>query len=369
MRTLSLIILSICIFVSAFLFPLTVKAQNFEDKYYKAEVLEIVEEGQKDLGGIINPYQIIKVKILDGDKKGQELTIDNGGKLSITEAQKVRVGEKIIINSFDAGEAGTVYLVRDKYRLDSIFYIVLLFFLIVVAVARFKGVGAILGLIVSLFTILKFIVPQILAGHNPVLVTVAGSFFIMFVTIYLAHGFSRRTTAAVISTLVSLVVAGILSFIFVAWAKLSGLGEEGAYTLQFGPTQIINLKGLLLSGIIIGALGVLDDVTTTQAAAVFELKKVDPKLKFNQLMKGAGAIGKEHVASVVNTLVLAYAGASLTVFIFFILNPAKVPVWVILNGELITGEIVRTLAGSIGLILAVPITNIIASWMAVNLKK
>ena len=216
---------------------------------------------------------------------------------------------------------------------------------------------------ISFVILIGFIVPQILAGRDPLLISIAGSLAIMFITIYLAHGISKRTTSAVISTFISLVLTGILAFAFVKIFHLTGLGDENSYLLQMGNASI-NPEGLLLGGIIIGALGVLDDITTTQSAAIFELFKLDKKLSVSDLFVKGYTIGREHIASLVNTLILAYAGASLGLFVIFVLNPNQTPVWVILNSEILSEEIVRAIAGSIGLILAVPITTLVASYIA-----
>jgi uncharacterized membrane protein len=223
-------------------------------------------------------------------------------------------------------------------------------------------VGSIVGLAVSLSVIMFFIVPQILAGQDPLFISIVGSLFIMTVTIYLAHGFSRKTHIALASTFLSLSLTGFLAYFFVDISHLTGLGNDDASSLRFGQTENINFQGLLLGGIIIGALGVLDDITTSLSAVIEELKIANPSYTFRRLVKSGFRIGSEHISSLVNTLVLAYAGAGLPLFLFLILNPLGHPLWVILNSEIIVEEIIRTLAGSIGLVLAVPITTLMASW-------
>ena len=219
--------------------------------------------------------------------------------------------------------------------------------------------GSIIGMLVSLLVILKFIVPQILSGNDPLFISIIGSIIIMFLTLYLAHGFSKKTHVALIATILSLTITGFLAVFFVNLSHLSGLGNEDTYLLQFGGLNI-NLQGILLGGIIIGVLGILDDSTTAQSATIFELFDANNKLTFAHLLKRGMVIGKEHIASLVNTLVLAYAGTALGIFILLEVNPAHQPMWVILNSEVIVEEVVRTLAGSIGLVLAVPITTLIA---------
>jgi uncharacterized membrane protein len=209
-------------------------------------------------------------------------------------------------------------------------------------------------------------VPQILAGNDPLIVSIIGSLAIMLITLYLAHGFTSRTTIAVVATFLSLVLTGIIAVIAVSVSKLSGLGSEDAYNLLMNTGKTINVQGLLLGGIIIGSLGVLDDTTTTQSTTVAELAHANPVYSMRQLFTSGMVIGKEHIASLVNTLVLAYAGAAIGIFIFIIisLQTHSQPWWVIFNSEIIAEEIVRTLAGSMGLVLAVPITTLLAAFFA-----
>lgn len=361
------------------MFPSQVLAQTPappKEEFRKAEVIEIIEEGEKLLGEesltlesqgfpqSAQLYQIVKVKILEGEEEGQELIIHHGGTFAINPNQKVALGNKVVLYKSTNLEGETQYHIIDKYRIDTILILILAFFAFVLAFSRLKGFGAIIGLIFSLAVIVKFIVPQILAGKDPILISIVGSFLIMIVTIYLAHGFSKRTNVALLATFITLTASGLLAALFVNIAHLTGLGNELAYGLRFGQTGDINVKGLLLGGMIIGALGVLDDVTTTQSASVFELAKANNKLTFIELAQRGFVVGREHISSLVNTLVLAYAGVALPLFLIVVLNPSGQPLWFLLNSEAISEEVIRTLAGSFGLILAVPTTTLLAAWVA-----
>lgn len=335
--------------------------QPQQEEVIKAQVIQITDEGEQEIEGNKLPFQSVKVKLLEGSEKGSEVTIEHGKMFTIREQQKVQAGETVVVVKYPNPE-GFGYLIVDKYRLDKLVYIALLFFALVIALSRWKGLGSLLGLIISLAVIVKFIVPQILLGHDPLVVSIIGALLIMVTTIYLAHGFSKKTTIALVSTFLSLVLTGVLAVLFANLVKLTGLGSEDAYSLQFGQTGNINFKGLLLGGIIIGTLGVLDDITTSLATAISELVKANPKAKVKELIKSGLTIGSEHISSLVNTLVLAYAGVGLPMFLFIVLNPTGQPVWFILNSEMIVEELVRTLAGSIGLVMAVPITTILAAY-------
>jgi len=352
-----------------FLFPVKSFAQTPpSQELTKGQVTQIISEGETFVeGGPSQPYQVVKITFLDGPSRGKEITINYGKDTTIRENQKVTVGEKVVILKA-ATPKGTVYQIVDQYRLDALLPLIIFFFVLILLLSRLKGLGSIIGLFVSLLVITQFIVPQILAGRDALIISIVGSLFIMITTIYLAHGFSRKTHIAVAATFIALILTGILGYFFVDFVHLSGLGTDDTFSLQFGPTANINFKGLLLGGIIIGALGVLDDITTGLSATIEELKKANPNYNFSELVKSGLRVGSEHIASLVNTLVLAYAGVALPLFLFLILNPMKQPLWAILNSEMIVEEIVRTLAGSIGLILAVPITTIFAAWVVTRQK-
>lgn len=339
--------------------------------YMKAVVLQIIKEGERKVGGDQNIFQQISVKVLDGPEKGKQLLIENGGKFNIISSQKVNVGETLILSKTQYQPGKINYAVADKYRLDMLFMVVFGFFVFVLLLSGKKGLGAIAGMFISLGVIIFFIVPQILSGSDPLLISIIGSIFIMLTSIYLAHGISQQTTVAIGATTISLIATALIAIGFVKLTQLTGLGSEDIYSLSQGFKYTINFKGLLLGGIIIGALGALDDVTTTQAATIYTLAKADPKSNFQTLVAQGLSIGREHIASLVNTLVLAYAGASIGVFIFIIISIQNnsQPLWLILNSEVLVEEIVRTLAGSIGLILAVPLTTVLAAFFAkYNLK-
>ena len=229
------------------------------------------------------------------------------------------------------------------------------------------GLQSVLGLFVSILILAAFVVPQIIHGKNPLLISFIGAFLIACTALYLAHGFSKKTSIALASTLLTLLVSAILAIIFVHTASLFGLGSEEAMYLQIGQTQNINLRGLLLGGIIIGALGVLDDITTAQTAAIAEIYRHNPRLKFRDLYRSGLTIGREHIASLVNSLALAYVGASMPLLLLFTVNRTS-PLWVILNSEFIAEEIVRTLVGSATLLFAVPISTFFAAWLIPHLS-
>lgn len=336
-------------------------AQNIEtpkQEFFRGTVVKIVEQGQREVAEEMVPYQILEVKINEGN--GKTVNIEYGGKSRISQGQLVKVGRELIISKNTAGKTIT-YNVYDFYRLPSLFILSLLFFVLILLIGGLRGFGSVLGMTVSLVTILVFIVPSILKGLDPLMITIAGSIFILLTSTFLAHGVSKKTIVALIATFISLALTAVFALLAVDFASITGLGNEEFYSLQYGATAIINIKGLFLSAIIISTLGALNDITVSQAATVLELKEANSKFEAAQLFKKGLNVGKEHIASLVNTLVLAYAGTSFAVFIFLVLNPLNVPYWVILNNELVSDEIIMIIAGSSGLLLSVPIVTGLAA--------
>jgi uncharacterized membrane protein len=270
--------------------------------------------------------------------------------------QALAPGDRVVVALTEEPD-GPRYYVVDRYRLPPLALALGLFLALTLLFSRRRGLGSIVGLSITIVILTRFVVPRIVEGSNPLAVSLLGALAIVLTSIYLAHGFSLRTSIAVGSTVVTLLIAWVLAAVAVAAGRLSGLGSEESVYLQIAPLEALNLRGLLLGGIILGALGVLDDITTSQAAAVDELRRANPLLPVRELYRRGIVIGTEHITALVNTLFLAYAGASLPLFILFtIYNDA--PLWVTLNSEFVAEEVVRTLVGSTALILAVPITTL-----------
>lgn len=331
------------------------------DKIYDAVVLKIVEEKNIEVSpGTVQPYQIVEAKIIGGDLDGKTVPVELGGILVANENQKMKVGDKIIITRLEKIDGSEQFFFTDFIRRTQLLILVIAFVAAVVIVGRLRGLLSFVGLVISFVVLLKYIIPQIVAGASPVFVAITGSSVILLATLYLAHGVSKKTTAALLGTIISLIITGALAFFFVNITRLSGFGSEDAAMLSMFPGVNLNLQGILLAGIIIGALGVLDDITISQAACVFELNSANKNLTFSELYKRGLRIGQDHIASLVNTLVLAYAGASLPLLILFAVSGAE-PMGILLNREMIANEVVRTIVGSLGLVSAVPITTALAA--------
>ncbi len=333
-----------------------------ESETMSARVIEVLEEGTVELSeGSTQPYQRLLLLIESGSMAGQELVVEEGTVNIISQERLFDPGDRVYVER-TFGIDGDRFYVSDFVRTPSLLLIAGLFVTLVVLAGRGKGVRSLGGTLFSLVVIFAFVVPQIVAGRDPIFVSIVGSIVLLAVSNYLIYGWNPRAHAAVGGMMVSLTLTGVLAWLAVGWARLTGLtAEESSYlVMELGPD--VNLQGLLLGGIIIGSMGALDDICVSQVSVVFELADADPGMSWTELFRRSFNVGQDHIAAMVNTLVLAYTGASLPLILAFSLY--KEPLWRRLNREPIAEEIVRTLVGSIGLILAAPITSLIASLLA-----
>lgn len=330
-----------------------------KEETLEGKVVKILEEKQITPIGMdkFQLYQKLEVLITKGSLKDKKAIVENGN-LPMNNLQKYNTGDKLIIAYTKNLEGKDVFYITDYVRRSALLWLFVVFVVLTVVIGRWQGLASLIGMGISFLVIFLFILPEISKGSDPVQVVILGSLLIIPATFLLSHGVNRKTAVAITGTLISLVITGILASIFVELAHLTGFASEEAGFLQAFEPGVINIKGLLLAGIIIGVLGVLDDITISQSAIVQQLKLANPKLKDTELYKKAMSVGKDHIASMVNTLVLVYTGAALPLLIIFVDNPH--PFSEIINYEILADEIVRTLVGSIGLILAVPITTFIA---------
>ncbi|WP_138908419.1 YibE/F family protein, partial [Streptomyces chryseus] len=294
------------------------------------------------------------VEVTSGKDKGREFT-----EIVQPDApRQLHEGQGVVVAYAPDAPRDLQYSVTDVDRGVPMALLAGIFALAVVAVGRMKGVMALIALAASFAVLTLFILPAILQGSNPLLVAVVGASAIMLIALYACHGLTARTSVAVVGTLISLLLIGLLGSLFIDWAYLSGNTDDNTGLIH-GLYPDIDMSGLLLAGIIIGSLGVLDDVTVTQTSAVWELHQADPSMGPRALYRAGIRIGRDHIASVVNTLVLAYAGAALPLLLLF--SIAQSSVGTVANSELVAEEIVRTLVGSIGLVASVPVTTALAA--------
>ncbi len=344
-----------------------VQMSPFGAQTVKAQVVAVLEEGEVDLGGHRQSYQIVRVEPLEGEYQGIPLEVDYGKRQVRTDDYRLKVGDRLIISVGKTPDnVVTAYFV-DFERSRPLLWLAGLFALAILLISRWKGFRSLLSMAFSLWVIIGYIIPHILAGEDALKVSIIGSAILLGVTLYLTYGWNLKTHAAVLGMILVLLLTGGLSALFVWLTRLNGMGDENTMFLMQMLNTPINLRGLLLGGMIIGALGVLDDLVTTQASAVFELHAANSQLGFRNLYRAAMRIGQDHVAATVNTLVLAYAGAALPMLLMFSLGRGNYAYLV--NFAFVAEEIVRTLVGSLGLIAAVPLTTLIAIVFAVYVER
>lgn len=294
------------------------------------------------------------IRVDTGDDKGRTFTEI----VQPDQSRQLEQGQEVVVAYEPAAPKDLQYSVTDVNRKLPMALLAGIFALAVVVVGRMRGVMALVALAISFMVLTLFILPAILQGSNPLLVAVIGASAIMLIALYMCHGLSARTSVAVIGTLISLLLIGLLGSGFIGWAYLTGNTDDNTGLIH-GLYPTIDMSGLLLAGVIIGSLGVLDDVTVTQTSAVWELHEANPAMGWRGLYRAGIRIGRDHIASVVNTLVLAYAGAALPLLLLF--SIAQSSVGTVANSELVAEEIVRTLVGSIGLVASVPVTTALAA--------
>ena len=312
-----------------------------------------------------NPFYCRSVTVVldEGPARGSVIALPEFDLAFAETAPPLAVDQKVIIGYEQATD---FYFYADTDRRTPLAWLSALFAVFVIALGRRRGVLALVGMAVTLAVLVAFLAPSVLDGNDPLLVAVVAASAIAFVSLYLAHGFNSITTVALAGTLSALGLTLALSWAFFEFANFTGLATEEAMVLPLIAGGL-DVASLILGGAVIGALGALDDVTVTQAALVAELQYRNPALTVRQLVASGIRVGREHIASTVNTLLLAYAGAGIPLLMLFAISSQSLVM--VANSEIVAVEIVRTLCGSIGLVTAVPITTILAAVVAVDSRR
>ncbi len=340
--------------ISLFLvFPSLTFAQSnvSENEFHRGIVVEARDSVAEEVFGEKNLAQELRVKLDDG----RVVAIPAGQYQIVVESQLLSVGDKVIL----ASSHGKNFRILELNRTRNLWIIIGIFLVLVVLIAGKQGFTGIIGLLISLIAIAGILIPQVLAGKNPLFVSLIVCAAITGISIWVSHGWKARTHLAVTSTFLTLLIAFGLAWISINITSLHGLGSENSYFLQVAIPGV-NLSGLLLGAILLGTVGILDDVTTTQCATIDELSQVNQGLSWKKLFSHGMSVGREHVASMINTLALAYVAAALPMFLLIALDTER-PWWVVFNSEFFAEEIVRTMLGSGALVLAVPIATLFSA--------
>lgn len=322
----------------------------------RGEIVRLVEETQEETPFGTEVTQVFEVRIGEAiETISYRETINGSYRLDLAP------GDEILV-SVNEGPEGRTFFVADRVRESSLWLFGIIFAGLVIIVGRIQGATSLIGMAASLLVILRFIIPGIASGSDPVTISLIGAAVILATSLFLSHGVNAKTITALLGTTGSLVVTAVLASVAIDMAHLSGLGDEDSRTLRILTQGAISSEGLLLGAIVIGSLGVLDDVCVAQASAVFELRSANPLLTARDLFSRAMNIGRDHIASTVNTLFLAYTGSALPLLV--ILSLQTEPLGTLVNREFLSTEILRTLVGSIGIVASVPVTTALAAFLS-----
>ncbi|NTU46187.1 YibE/F family protein [Candidatus Roizmanbacteria bacterium] len=363
MRTLNTFIALVCLIVFLNL-SLVAHAQTPSttppaDETLEGTITKVISQKDFMVDKKKQTEQKLELIITDGSIKGKKIIVENGN-MATTNNQLYAVGDQVVVN-YGKGQDSNATYITDHVRRQPLLILSFIFVLLVIAIGRLKGFTSLISLAVSFFFIMQMILPQIQQGTDPIVIVILASLFIIPITFYLSHGLNKKTTIAIIATFVSLITAGAFIAVFSRFLYFTGFTSDEASFLQV-MSGSINMKDLMLAGILIGSLGAINDITVSQAAVIFQLREANAKLTWKELYKKGMNVGQDHIGSMVNTLVLVYAGASLPLLLLFANN--QKPFGQVINFEIIAVEVFRTLIGSIILVLAVPFTSLLAAVVA-----
>jgi len=339
-----------------------VSYSNYSEENFRAKIVEVLDE-QTTTGqsGEQITLQNLKLLAIDGSMEGEELIFDGIGKMTTT-SQIYHKGDKVLVLA--QTQDGQIEIQPiDVWRVNPLIYLALFFLVVVAVIGRWRGLRALLSLVITFIIIFFITIPLIARGMNPILITSVSAMIIIITSMPAIYGWNMKSQAAIISITISIIIAVLLSYLFVKACRLTGFSEEEAVFLTdtFKNHQVF--PGLLLAAFSLGALGILDDVVLTQISSVEQIKRTNPHLHPVEVYRRSMRIGVDHITSMINTLFLAYAGSAF--FLLFLIKSKEPPFnnfFETINNEVVATEIVRTLVGSVGLILAIPIATYIASF-------
>lgn len=345
------------------LFPKIIIAQELRGETLEGRVLEISESGERIVDEQRFPYQVLEILIDRGSLEGSQIQVLNesgldANNLTVVNYRAYQIGDRLRIYTDFNQEDERFFLIEGVVKRQALLLLLIFFVIAVLVVTGGLGLLALLGLVISFLVISRVLIPMVLAGRPPILSALISSLLIIPATFYLTHGIKKKTHSAVLATVISLIITMLLAFYFVNLTNLTGFAsEEAAFVSTMSQGQI-DLLSLLFAGIMIGALGVLDDVTVGQASVTGELRLANPKLDSWTLFLRSMKVGRDHVSSMINTLILVYAGSAMPLLILFF--DGQHTFVDVIELEIVAEEIVRTLVSSLGLMLAVPLTTFLS---------
>lgn len=354
-KSIVVLIISVSSFFSYTLAQTTDEVTVIQDTEvtYLAEVESVERSSLQEVPNtdVLAEYQTVVVKFLDKDKVGQTQTI-------VESSFPMEEGDKVYVKYTKTSDGTEYYAISEPYRLPALLWLLVLFIVCVLLLGGKQGFLGLVALFISFCVIFNLLFPQMLSGGNVVVIATLGALLSLFVVMYLTHGFTRLTTSAFLGSTVAIVVTVLLATYAVHLTALTGFSSEESVFLNLATGGKLDFVALLIGGIIIGVIGVVDDVAITQSSVVNELYRSNPSLTRRDVYFKALKVGKDHMGSVINTLILAYTGASLPLVLLLYISAT--PTLELINREMIAVEIVRSIVGSIGLLCTVPLTTLIA---------
>lgn len=329
------------------------EVHNDDRGTWRGQVVEVQSEELRIIPGTDteHKYQTLKIQVLDGPEQGKEVTIEN-------DFLELKIGDKFYFNHLVFIDGTEVYAITNIDRRDALLFFLALFVMVVLVFGRWQGFRALVSLAASFGAIFYILLPGLLKGYDPLLISFLVASTILAAAIFFTHGLNRMSASAYGGTMLSILLTGLVAIWAVKMSSLSGFMSDESVYLNLNTSGSLDFTGLLLGAIIIGVLGALDDIAVTQAAVVAELFDSNPEMSRKEAYRRALRVGKDHVGALVNTLVLAYTGVSLPLLLYF--NLSNLSFWSLANSEVFATEIIRTIVGSIGLVMTVPIVTSLA---------
>lgn len=327
----------------------------------KAEVLK-VEEYSK--AGITT--KAVKVKILEGKYKGKGINIEYIPVKYSSNSYELRKGSRVLIKLSSEQDGRIKANIVNVSREDHLKLLGIIFLVVIIIFGGIKGILSVTSLGISGLVIVKIMIPLIVDGHNPMLVAIVSTIIIILISFILISGFTRKSFVAIIGTVGGTIIAGILAKVFTDLCSITGLASEEVNFLITYMDTVIDYRGLYLSGVLIGAIGVVMDVSMSITSVIFELKTQNPNMNFAELVGSGLKVGRDIMATMVNTLILAYVGGAMPILLVF--HFMRMPLGSLVSMEILSTEIIRSLCGSIGLILTIPLTSLVASMMTPSVR-
>lgn len=355
-------IISLIIFIPS-------KREESKKELYTAKIIDVIErQGNDNMG-----HQTINItysaEITDQRFGGKIINVMDVFEVNVPHLEAEAGDEVLLYLELDESGLNILNAYINGYKRDQyIIYLVLIFVFLVLAIGRVKGLKALLSLVLTVLLVIKAFLPGILKGYSPIILSILIATAITTVTLLIISGFSKKTLTAIIGTLTGVFIAGVIAYSFSSYSKLIGFSYEEIQLLSFIPQGTkFDFNGLLFSSILLGALGAVMDVSMSISSAIVEIKTADPSMSLKQLFKSGMNIGRDIMGTMVNTLVLAYTGSSLNLMILILAY--NKPLIETINYEMIIVEILRALAGTIGLVITIPFTAFLGAFLATYSKK